>query len=249
MSQWKTLVFSHKRALQLDAFINSYFFNCEDSESLQIYDKDCSKLTPGKFKQDVIDAIGDYEYVLFCVDDLIFKEPFSLCDIMRALSRFKKAIGFSLCLGTNTDYCYMKDCKQEIPAWSPEKNIFVYQWTEATLDFAYSMALSGHAYRTGDVLPIIKDGDFDCPNSLEVALYRKRYIPKKNSMLAYRKSVAFCAPFNKVQTKFPNNRSMFYIPEFFDRLYENGKRIDWMKYQGIKTNAVHQEVDLYLKGE
>jgi len=248
MSRLKTLVFSHKRRLQLDAFIKSYFFNCDDWKRPLIYSKDCSRLKKGEFKKDVIKAIDGYEYVLFCVDDLIFKDSFSIHDIKNLLGTFKEALGFSLCLGTNTDFCYMRDCDQKLPK-GLDKKILLYKWTDADLDFAYPMSLSGFAYRTEDVLPLMEGSSFDCPNSLEVALHRKRFKPGKNFMLAYKESVAFCAPFNKVQTKFPNNRSMWYTPEFFDTLYDNGQRIDWMKYQGIETNSVHQAVELHTRGE
>jgi hypothetical protein len=244
----QNLVFSLNRRLQLEAFMESQSYYCKEDINFKVYDKDCSKLKEGEFRQDIIDAIKDYNYVAFCVDDLIFKIPFSLVEIISALDYFKDVLGFSLCLGLNTNYCYMKDCKQRIPAFASDDKIFKYKWTESERDFAYPMAVTGYVYRTKDVLAMIRESYFDCPNTFESVLFQKRFKSKKYYMVAYLESVAFCAPFNKVQTKFPKNRSMGWTHEYFEKLYEGGTRIDWLSYQGLETNSIHQEVALNLKG-
>ena len=142
----------------------------------------------------------------------------------------------------------MKDRRQAIPAFASGEKIFKYKWTESECDFAYPMALAGYVYRTKDVLEMIQGSYFDCPNTFETVLHRNKRKPKKYYMAAYLESVAFCVPFNKVQTKFPKNRSMGWTHEFFEKLYEGGTRIDWLSYQGLKTSSVHQEVALNLKG-
>lgn len=244
----KILVFSFKRNLQCAAFLESLELHCEDEVGLSIYTKDCSKLRAGEFRRDVRSQIRGCEYVMFCVDDTIFTHDFSLKFVTDQLGCFRDAVGFSLRLGLNTDYCYMKDKKQSIPDPMVNEGICsVYKWTKAELDFAYPLEISSSVYRVEDILPILRGGKFGNPTELEILLHRNRHKPKKPFLLCFNQSVAFSAPFNRVQTMFAGNRSQKFTAEFFEDLYKGGSRIDVERYSGLVTNAAHQEVVLYLK--
>ena len=244
------LVFSHERPLQLAAFLESFRIHCGSNPDIAIYTANCKELDTGQFKQDVLGQLGGYDYVLFCVDDTVFVHPFNLERPISLLKSNNDAIGFSLRLGLNTHYCYMKDCEQAIPKFEVVGGAWIkYNWTKAEQDFGYPLEISSSLYRTEDIIPILENCCFDSPNTLEMMLYRSRFRPQKESLLCYSRSVAVSVPFNKVQTDFPNNRSMKYTPHYFKVLHDQGKRIDVKKYTGIVPNAVHQELQLILKGE
>ena len=52
------------------------------------------------------------------VDDNIFVKDFLLKEIIEALDRNPRAIGFSLRLGRNTGYCYMQGRDQSLPPFN-----------------------------------------------------------------------------------------------------------------------------------
>ena len=215
-----------------------------------VYSKDCASLEPGEFKKDIIDIVAASEYTMFCVDDTIFIDYFDVGNIQDLLRKHKKAIGFSLRLGKNTDYCYMKDRKQRLPEFfRVEYGCLKYNWVEAELDFAYPLEISSSVYRRDDILNILTRVDFDTPTRLEVMLHRHKFLPSKSFLLCYWKSVAVSVPWNMVQDQSPNNRHGSLSEDYLDRLYSDGKRIDVEAYRGITTNAVHQELPLRLEGE
>ena len=249
-SKLKILVFSFRRNLQLTAFFDSLRLHCKDEVEVSVYEKDCSKLNGSQFRKDMFSELRGYEYVMFCVDDTIFTHDFSLEYVVKQLEHLPDAIGFSLRLGLNTDYCYMKDKPQFIPSIRSNKGeCFAYKWTAAEWDFAYPLEVSSSVYRVEDIYPILENEKFDNPTRLEVVLHRNRHRPRKDLLMCFDQSVAFSAPFNRVQKMFPGNRSQKYTAEFFEELYQGGSRIDVESYSGFVTNAAHQEVDLNLRGE
>ena len=70
------------------------------------------------FKKDLLACLIGHDYVFFMVDDNIFVKDFLLKDIIEALNRNHRAIGFSLRLGRNTGYCYMQRRDQSLPPFS-----------------------------------------------------------------------------------------------------------------------------------
>jgi hypothetical protein len=230
--------------------LESFRLHCIDNPDIAIYTADCSKLEPGQFKEDVLAELNGYEFVLFCVDDTIFLRQFDLKRPISLLKKHPDAIGFSLRLGLNTTYCYMKDCDQKVPKFEVvDGHCIKYNWRKAQWDFGYPLEISSSIYRTDDVMGILEDCNFDNPNMLEVMLSRGRFGCRKDYLMCYPESVAVSVPFNKVQKVFPRNRSMKYTPHYFQTLYKQGMRINVEEYAGITTNSAHQELPLKLKGE
>ena len=246
MSRLKTLVFHYNRNLQVEAFKESFNTHCLEKRDVLILEQCCAELEHGVFKDNVLAELDGFEYIHFCVDDIIFTQDFSLDEVMESLSSNPDAIGFALLMGRNTDYCYMHDCKQPLPEFTGTR-VLKYDWRTAKEDFGYPLQISSGVYRVSDLLPILDKKYFNSPNKLEAILSRFRGYFKKYYLLCFETSVGFCAPFNKVQTDFPKNRSMGYTPEFFEELYKNGSRIDTSAYSGIIPNGMHQEVELFLK--
>lgn len=242
------LIFSLDRNLQLSAVLESFYLHCSDVPQLSVYTKNCGALKKNEFKNDVIWILSDWDYVLLCVDDTIFTNPFSLEEIIEYLDKYKNVIGFSLRLGLNTTYCYMTGRKHNMPEFTElNKNVLEFDWRKKRPDFGYPLEISSSVYRTTDILPIIETSEFDNPNKLEVILNENKNTLNKSKLLCYKKSVAFSAPFNKVQNVFPENKTMGYTTEQFEDFFKAGKRIDVKSYAGIETISAHQNISLNLK--
>ena len=297
-----TLIFSKNRPLQLDLLLNSFYLNClqpcstdiyviyicddqyktsysqlikeqikkERNNIYFIYEKDFQS-----FKSSFVYNIRNYEYIMFLVDDNIFTNKFDLSQIKSLLDYNLDAIGFSLRLGKNTNFCYPLNKKQEIPkvvehnyvinfssmydlmnkGFFPELDfrVFAFDWTKSQLDFSYPLEISSSIYRIKDIRYLLENLRYKNPNELEAQLYANlHYFYGKPKLLSYYRSIAFCAPMNKVQNVALNNRfsnmNMF-SQESMLTMYENGFRIDPAKFEGFISNGCHQEVALYTLEE
>ena len=212
---------------------------------------------------------------MFLVDDNIFTNHFDLSQIKSLLEYNLDAIGFSLRLGKNTKHCYPLNRKQEIPeaighnyvinfssfyeimerGFLPEANfhIFAFDWSKSQLDFKYALEISSSIYRIKDIRALLENLKYKNPNELESQLYANLWqFYSKPKLLSYYRSVAFCAPMNKVQDVARNNRFSdinIYSEKSMLTMYKNGFRIDWKKFSGFISNGCHQEVELYTMEE
>jgi len=189
------------------------------------------------------------EFVLFLVDDNIFVRNFFLADVVDHLIKTPKAIGFSLRLGKNTNYCYAMHRQQALPGFEPlSQSILAYDWTTAELDFAYPLEVSSSVYIANMLTPLLMSIQFRNPNELEAKISSRRFVFKKRypKLLCFDQSVTFCNPVNVVQNIY-NNRagenvglSAGYLAE----LFAQGKQVSIDRFNGFIPNACHQEIEL-----
>ncbi|KAF0219373.1 MAG: hypothetical protein FD174_2072 [Geobacteraceae bacterium] len=267
------LIFSRDRALQLDATMHSLLLHCKDVKSAdtrvlftttnpvhanqyELLKREYHKfgfiqfVVENDFNRDTIDLLAPCEHVLFLVDDNIFVADFSLCSIVENLSRNPDALGFSLRLGTNTQYCYALDTPQPVPDFTRiSERILKFRWTDAEHDFGYPLEVSSSLYRTADLMPFLLTFPFRNPNTLEAEMSaRKDYFSHKYPfLLCPQTSLTFCNPINKVQNVALDNRAgsaTEYTPESLAEMFMDGYRIDVKTYAGFIPNACHQEVGL-----
>ena len=270
-----TIIFSKNRALQLDACIRTLLENCKDvlqtsdvnvlymaekmhKESYQTLYKgytDINFVEEVDFKQDLLRLLQDKIGVLFVVDDTIFTDEFSLQDILSDLFDNGNSIGFTLRLGGNTNFCYPFNCGQNVPLLSPGGNNTggcKYHWYNEPLDFGYPLEVSSSVYRVNDLLPFLKTGSFNNPNSLEAIMLNnvRKFVVSKPYLYCFEKSVAFANPLNRVQT-YNNNRAENIDAEYLLNQFEEGSRIDVNPFKHFKSNAAHQfvPVDFVKLGE
>jgi glycosyltransferase involved in cell wall biosynthesis/ADP-heptose:LPS heptosyltransferase len=265
------LIFSKDRAMQLRTTLDSLFLHCGDSKEYDLFVlyRTSSKLHyeqyrqlkgmyPGvlffeerDFKNQVLQVVKSYEYILFLVDDNIFVGPFSLSDIKSALATEKQALGFSLRLGANTNYCYSLSSPQKLPQFEEvNAHIIRYSWPGQQCDFGYPLEVSSSVYRCADILFLIEQSQFDNPNQLESAINKGKGSYKSMPyMLIFKRSVTFCNPVNVVQDTYNNKFGTVhsYTAEQLANDFSKGKIIDVKKYIGFTPNAVHQEVPIYYK--
>jgi glycosyltransferase involved in cell wall biosynthesis len=265
------LIFSKDRAMQLEANLESLVLHCSEVKETktfvlykateEVYRRQYDVVRRGfgfatfvveeNFRQQVIDIIGNCEHILFLVDDDIFVGNFHLRDILKSLSFNPDAIGFSLRLGKNTTYCYMKRTAQALPSFvAISDNIFKYDWRYAEHDFGYPLEVASSVYRSADILPLISKIDFGKPNMLEgmMAGNAGLYSDARPALLCYGQSVVFCHPINLVQdvseNRVGNNHG--YSVEELARMFDDGLRIDVSEFSGFIPQSPHQEADITM---
>jgi len=272
MSRIGGLIFSKDRAMQLQATIESFLLHCKDEDTIDlvVLYKTSNELHGGQyaelkkkfsginfveesnFGEQVLSVIEKYDYILFLVDDNIFVKPFSLRDITTALQREKDAVGFSLRLGKNTNYCYPFSSQQALPQFKKvSKGILKYYWPDAEYDFGYPLEVSSSVYRCQDMLQLLNRNEFVNPNTLESLMNQNKNL--YNSLpylLTYEESVTFANPVNIVQNVYENKHGTInnYTSEELADCFSQGMTVDVEKYIGLTPNAAHQEAELYLIG-
>jgi hypothetical protein len=187
--------------------------------------------------------------VLFLVDDNIFVRNFYLVEIMSALQQNPQAIGFSLRLGRNTQYCYSLRRQQSLPEFKlVSHNILKYNWTRAELDFAYPLEISSSLYLTDMMIPLLMSMWFRNPNELEGKIAARSFIFQNEypELMCYGQSVTFCNPINIVQSVSKNRvgEQVELSTDHLADLFAMGKRVNIRSFDGFIPNACHQEVDL-----
>jgi glycosyltransferase involved in cell wall biosynthesis/ADP-heptose:LPS heptosyltransferase/predicted SAM-dependent methyltransferase/predicted O-methyltransferase YrrM len=267
------LIFSKDRVMQLQAAIESFNLHCRDNDTANVvvlfkasnlvhkqqYDELKKKfpvvafVEETDFRKQVLSLIERGKYVLFLVDDNMFVKPFLLKDVTVALDAEKRAIGFSLRLGKNTEYCYSLSSPQKLPEFECLKDgILKYNWPGAECDFGYPLEVSSSVYRVADILDLLKRLSYQNPNTLEAELAKNRNIfsSDKRSLLCFHHSVTFCNPVNKVQNVYAGNRvgaDENYTVGKLAELYRQGVTIDVNRFSGFISNGAHQEVQLCFK--
>jgi hypothetical protein len=190
-------------------------------------------------------------HVMFLVDDNLFVRDFSMADVFRELDASPKSLGFSLRVGRNTTYCYSNRCDQRLPEFSSlTPGILRFRWQGEQGDFSYPLEVSSSVYRTADIIGLLRNLPYANPNRLEqgLSVSSKLFAVHRPELLCFEKSVAFCAPVNKVQSILDNRAGSAeqYSSTALNEMFLAGRRIDVAKLHGFVPNAAHQEIDLPL---
>lgn len=272
MNEVKNIIFSKDRPMQLDATLRSMKNMLQDYDDHQcsvLYCVSSDEYAKGyallmqdypevrfvpeqSFKEDLLSEISDSEYLGFFVDDNIFLRKFSLSACVVALKQNNQAIGVSLRLGKNTNYCYALNRNQNVPTMHKLTNsLLIYRWVEQEHDFAYPLELSSSIYRTKQILPLLEKANYGNPNELEYQMACANVVYSKilPELICYDFSRTFCAPINIVQNIYDNRAGdrRYYSAESLLKLYLRGKRVDLEKFDGFVPIACHQEVELEFK--
>jgi hypothetical protein len=195
---------------------------------------------------------SEQKFILFLVDDNLFVRDFDIEDAITALQENPDAIGFSLRLGTNTNYCYVRDRSQALPNFVHlSEHILEYQWRGTEEDFGYPFEVSSSIYRLWDFLPLLLGLRFENPNLLEGRLAGQKISFSKvlSTLLCFETSVVFSNPINKVQNISDNRAGVkhYYSSLELAKLFAKGFRIDTEFYDNFIPNSSHQEVEVALK--
>jgi len=271
MDRVLVLVFSKDRPLQLHGCLTSLFHHLrhppEQTVHVSVLTRGCSKeyvqvrkafgtvtfVEEHDFHKDVRRLLSNpfYHFVSFVVDDTVFVRPFDLGEITRALHQYKKALGFSLRLGSNTTFCYMLQqhhrCHLLTESDTESDTVRRWDWTKSTGDFAYPVELSSSVYRWSDVhLLLSRISAFVNPSTLESALdaFIQRAQHPKVELLSFPTSVAFSIPMNLTQTSWQNRHSGLpaYSMRALLKRFQNGQRMDVKQLYGYIPESCHEVV-------
>lgn len=274
----KTLFLSKDRAMQLYASIESFLLNCLDAKSLVI--NILYKVTTEKhslqyeelkkifgniefieerdFAIQIIKELKGFDYIFMQGDDNISVGKFWLEEIVDCLKKNRDALGFSLRLGKNINYCYMSDSPQKFPSKYEvlERDVLKYNWTIQTHDFGYPFEETASIYRTEDILPILHKWNPNHPISYEgcLSVNAKKFKNSHPYLLCLKQSVIFSLPINTFRVHNPNIRSgekpCFSIDALAGK-FDDKMKINIKPFQMIIPYSPHQEVwiDFVLREE
>ena len=199
------------------------------------------------FRARVLALVGRARLVALLVDDNLFIRAFSWDDAVEGLRRHADALGVSLRLGLNTQYCYSLDQPQPLPPLLPGTTALLkYRWTDAACDFGYPLEISSSLFRAADLLPVLSESEFANPNSLEaqLAAQKHRFAARQPFLLCYSVSVTFCNPANRVQDLYANRAGDAHprSAEALAALFDQGRRVDVAAFAGYVPRGAHEEV-------
>lgn len=257
------VIFSKDRACQLDLLLTSMRKMFEDYAQSNIYvlytassgtyELSYSKLKQAhskihfvnecNFKDDLLSLLDlDIIYTVFFVDDIVWKESFTInCDELKLLEKDDEILCLSLRLDPNLTYCYALSINMGPPNFDQEMK---WDWRGLAGDFGYPMSLDGHIFRTKDILPLLDKLTYTNPNSLEHQLAENPL--NKNKMICLKKAPIFNIPINKVQT-INSNRHGNISAEYLNEMFLDGYRILLDPLIGFANYSCHQEVEITLK--
>lgn len=269
-TQYKTtgLIFSKDRPMQLQAVIDSLRLHlCDASllclavlfkasstryrmqyQTLQARNPDIAFIEETDFRNQVLSLVRSSPHILFLVDDSLFVGGFSLSSCIDALNAHPDALGFSLRLGTNITYSYMKNQPIVLRDYSFIGNDMIrFDWTRQTGDFGYPFDLSSSLYRGEQILPLLERLSWTNPNHLEGNVAANHIVFRTNPyLISFTQSVTLCVPINLVQTVCSNRsgkNTEYSIESLADR-FDEGLSIDVSRFNGVVPSACHQELPL-----
>jgi len=263
------IIFSKNRASQLDLFIRSLkkylvefkdltfniLYTYSDDKFKQGYEKlftihDESNLNyikeTKKFKEHILDIVDDEKkHIVFFVDDMIFKNEFSLkSKQFKLFTLDDNILTLSLRLHKNLSYCYPARIHQSPPKFCSNNT---FRWRGQQGDYGYPMSLDGHFFRTVDMLLFLKVLNYNNPNSLESLL--SSYPLNRPMMICFDESKVLTIPANKVQN-FNQNVHGNISANFLNEQFLDGYIIDLEPFDGFKNISCHQEMKMeYIKYE
>lgn len=259
------IVFSKDRACQLELFLRSmklYFkefseykinilYTYSDLKFKQGYEKlfkihDDDNINYIKesqnFRNDVLFLLNsDNPYSVFFVDDIVFKNPFTLdCKQFKLFTMNDDILALSLRLHPYLTYCYSARVRMNAPNF--DSNL-LFKWYGLAGDYGYPMSLDGHFFRTKDILALSRALNFNNPNSYESVL--SMYPLNRLKMICFEESIIVNNPINKVQN-FNNNYHGNITAGILNDRFLDGEIIDLEDFKGIKNISCHQEIEIRL---
>lgn len=257
------IVFSRDRACQLELFLRSMKYYFKEFEQYKInvlytysnhefkngYDKVFSIYNDNNinyikenqiFKNHILSLLDqENPYTIFFVDDIIFKNPFTLdCKQFEMFTTNDDILTLSLRLHPHLTYCYAARCTMRKPNFDTN---LIFDWNGLDGDYGYAMSLDGHFFRTIDILAITKMINFTNPNSYESIL--SCYHLNRSKMICFEDSIIINNPINKVQN-FNNNIHGNITAKYLNDMFLNDYIISLDNFAGIKNISCHQEIDI-----
>lgn len=192
------------------------------------------------FKQLTINSIDPSEkYTVFFVDDISFKNNFSIFDHQFSMMGDPTNMCVSLRMNRGMSYCQTaRITYTKIPEIKDNR----WAWRNEQGDWGYPMSLDGHIFRTDDILPIITSIPYNNPTYMESEM-SGNIIPRE-FIICYENAIIFNNPINRVHN-FNMNPCGNISEDFLAVQYINGKRIQFnVDLSTINFISPHFEVPI-----
>jgi len=219
-------------------------------EILQQRHPEFNWVAQGTFRQDVLNAVDEAAmFTMFLVDDIVFKEDFSLQDnAVKLLKDNDQMLSLSLRLHRGATYCYALNGNMRLPEFARDVagEFMTWKYRGCDGDWGYGLSVDGNVYNTQFITWLLMKLDFHNPNSLEAALNH----PAVNAGI--RPMFLSCydgpskllnVPANRVQNTFQNRNEESYTAEELNKKFLAGQQISLKNITGIKNFSVHYPID------
>lgn len=254
-----SFVFSKDRAMQLHAFLESYFenvanyskmivlFKASNESHLNSY-KELIKLFEDKpvifieeknFRDQLIEAIEESKEgkIFFYVDDMIFTHKFDY-EMLKGVNPYKTIVSLSRGRDLTNSTVLCKSIT--LPEFTNLSNdLLEFSWNNIKehSDWSYPLGVSGYMFATKEILSIMKVISFKAPNSLENGMQQFKSIFIQRMGLCTENAVSICVHANLTQTEGYNPVfGEFSIEELLDK-WNKGYQIEYTKFYSIPVNV------------
>ena len=266
------LIFSLNRPLQLRSLIQSFYYYNQDNDvdsfaTIFVIYKHSYNKAIGPY-QDVVQQfshrniifinegtssfkalinslpLSQKKYTTTLVDDIIFREAFSL---KYAISYLDSPFSFFyLRLGLEIKTSFMQNSTQN---YQPLLKVFkdshqVLTWSATNIlhrrsDWFYLLTLDGMICSTTNWRLVFKLLNYTNPSMLEAKLQFFSIISIFFRCLCFKHSIIVNLPFNLVQTEYLKNKNLGWSADFFLDLFNNGFFLDFTKVSILKFSSTH----------
>ena len=263
-----SIVFSKDRAIQLHAFLESYFCKIENASLVVVLYKASSighiesyeeiKLLyknnevqfveETSFKKQLIKIVEEShaKRVVFYVDDMIFTHVFDYSKLYM-IDTYKNIISFTR--GKDLTFSTVLDKELSLPSFKYENDFLSFDWKEVKefSDWTYPLGVSGYMYGRDEILQMLKIISFKAPNSLESEMQKFIYLFEKRRGLCAENTIAVCVHDNLTQTEITNKTLGNFTIEELLQFWSVGKRIDVNKFYNkpatVSQKLVYEFID------
>ena len=178
------------------------------------------------------------EYVLFCADDLIMKEPVDL-DLCRRMLDQTGAYGFYLRFGRNIQHSYIAGKPLPQPRSAELGNgIYVWDLRRGEGDWGLANNFEMSLYRKADLKAHFQEISYKNPQTLQEGWMR--YLPEKAIGLYFEQSKMVNLPLNSVQSSGKPNMNYMTAEELLLK-FNQGLKIDIEQLFQVNNPAPHYE--------
>lgn len=251
------IVFSRDRAMQLHAFLGSWF-SCALSpcplrvlrsasgpaherayrELEELWRGRVDFVTESDFRADLLRMLdADSEpRIVFFTDDGVFLDPFDMDDAVRWNPRTHV---FSLVHGRALRRCFVLDRPQELPPFADPpagaEELLCWRWSDGDRgDWSFPLSVDGRVLDRREVSALLRRLDFRNPNTLEIAMqaWAPLFLPRMG--LAFPRERLVNVPANTVQDVCRNRDTGLHGADELLRRWEAGERIEHEAFRGMR---------------
>lgn len=251
------IVFSRDRAMQLHAFLSSWFACAVSPCPLRVlhaastpeHAESYAELAASwagrvefhaetDFRADLLRlvALDTAPRIVFFTDDGMFLDPFDMDEAVRWNPRTHV---FSLIHGRALRRCFVLDRDQALPPFrTPPRGgeeLLCWKWGDGEPgDWSYPLSLDGHVLGRQELSVLLEHAAFRSPNTLEMALQAWAPLFLVREGLSFPRERLVNIPCNTVQTDCRNKETGLHSADDLLRRWQAGERIEHEVFRGLR---------------